>query len=111
MKPALEGRRILVVGAASGIGLATARRFLDEGAAIAGADRDHAGLATLRRDAGSRSFAEVPMDVTDPGSVAQGVAKARNTLGGLDGLVNAAGIDLLADIGRWRSRTGTASSP
>ncbi len=98
MSPALEGRRILVVGAASGIGLATAKRFLDEGAFVVGVDRNHAGLVALRSHAAGRPCAELAMDVTDPKSVAEGVTKAREVLGGLDGLVNAAGIDLLADI-------------
>ena len=44
----LEGKRILVTGAASGIGQATALRLLDEGAAVVAADIAADGLGTLR---------------------------------------------------------------
>ena len=91
MSGVLAGRRILITGAAKGIGRATVTRFLGEGARTFGLDRDAAALATL--DAPFRAA-----DVSDPAAVAGAVAAAAAQLGGLDGVVNAAGIDLLADI-------------
>jgi NAD(P)-dependent dehydrogenase (short-subunit alcohol dehydrogenase family) len=90
----LEGQRILVTGAGSGIGQATALRLLDEGAAVVGADI--AGLANTRARAdeaatGAR-FTTCEMNVADEQSVVDGVRSAVDTLGGLDSLVNAAGI-------------------
>ncbi len=94
----LAGRRILVTGAAKGIGLATVERFLAEGARIVALDQDKRALAALRArfDAGSLHTAQV--DVVDPAAVQAAVATAAAALGGLDGVVNAAGIDLIADI-------------
>lgn len=84
----LDGRRILVTGAASGIGLATARLFLAEGARVAMLDRvmppDGGAGATGRR-----------CDITDPDAVKSAVAEAGAQMGGLDGVVNAAGCDLV----------------
>lgn len=74
----LDGQRILVTGAGSGIGKATAARLADEGAVVVGADI--AGDVALR------------MDIGDEESVTAGVRQAVEQLGGLDSLVNAAGI-------------------
>lgn len=93
MSGALAGRRILITGAAKGIGLATAERFLKEGASVAALDRDRHALQTL--DGRLSIFGA---DVTDPASLTVAIAGAAAALGGLDGVVNAAGIDLIADI-------------
>lgn len=98
MSGALAGRRLLVVGAAKGIGLATAKRFLDEGADVVGVDRDYPAMTALRLYAGDRFLMDAKVDVADPDSVERGVVAAAMALGGLDGVVNAAGIDLIADI-------------
>ncbi|QLL06966.1 SDR family NAD(P)-dependent oxidoreductase [Mycobacterium vicinigordonae] len=87
----LEGRRILVTGAGSGIGQATALRLLDEGAAVVGADIAAAGLAATRSRTDSR-FTGLEMNVADERSVVDGVRSAVDTLGGLDSVVNAAGM-------------------
>jgi len=87
----LAGRRVLVTGAASGIGLAIARLFRQEGAAVAMLDRDEARLAKARVD----GAATVTCDVADERAVRAGVAQAVSALGGLDGIVNSAGIDLM----------------
>jgi len=92
----LEGKRILVTGAASGIGQATALRLLDEGAAVVAVDIAPDGLDVTRGRATEAGIAErltaVPMDVGSEDSVVAGVRRATETLGGLDSLVNAAGI-------------------
>ena len=87
----LEGQRILVTGAGSGIGQSTALRLLDEGAAVVGADIAADGLAVTRDKAGDR-FTSCEINVADESSVVDGVRSAVETLGGLDSVVNAAGI-------------------
>ena len=92
----LKGKRILVTGAASGIGQATALRLLSEGAVVVAADLDAEGLENTRAQADAAATADrlttVSMDVANENSVIDGVRLAAETLGGLDSLVNAAGI-------------------
>ena len=92
----LERNRILVTGAASGIGQATALRLLDEGASVVAADVVADGLEKTRakaQEAGSgERLTTLEMNIADESSVADGVRSAVETLGGLDSVVNAAGI-------------------
>ena len=92
----LEGKRILVTGAASGIGQATALRLLEEGAEVVAADIAADGLAKTQVRAEETGIAEglttVPMDVASEDSVIDSVCWSVEKLGGLDSLVNAAGI-------------------
>jgi NAD(P)-dependent dehydrogenase (short-subunit alcohol dehydrogenase family) len=85
----LEGRRILITGGASGIGLATARLFAQHGAKVGLLDRNAAAVAAAARDIGASAAA---VDVTDPDAVKSGVNSIAADLHGLDGLVNCAGI-------------------
>ncbi len=85
----LNGRRVLVTGAGAGIGHATTLRLLAEGACVVATDVYTEGMDNLPRSAGLMRF---PMDVTDETSVASGMTTAVDFLGGLDVVVNAAGI-------------------
>ncbi len=85
----LAGRRILVTGAASGMGLAIARLFAQEGAALAMLDRNADGV---QASADALGAAGIACDVADRASVDAAVAKAAAMLGGIDGVINAAGI-------------------
>jgi NAD(P)-dependent dehydrogenase (short-subunit alcohol dehydrogenase family) len=87
----LRDRRVLVTGAASGIGLAVARVFTREGARVAMLDRDEARLSK----AGVDGAVPLVCDVGDERGVRRSVADAASALGGLDGVVNCAGIDLM----------------
>ena len=95
MKHRLVDRRILITGGASGIGLATARRFVSEGARVALLDLNAAGLAAASQELGGAPA--VQADVTQEAQVRAAVPAAAEALGGLDGLVNAAGVSA------WRS--------
>jgi len=85
----LVGRRILVTGAASGMGREIAGLFAQEGASLALLDRNEPGVAEV---AGSLGAAGYGCDVADREQVNGVVAQAGEVLGGIDGLVNAAGI-------------------
>ena len=81
----LEGKRILITGAARGIGLAVAEAAAATGAQVVLADIDGAALS-------GQALAHVVMDVSDAASVAAGMVKTSAMLGGLDGLVNNAAM-------------------
>jgi 2-keto-3-deoxy-L-fuconate dehydrogenase len=80
---AFEARRVVVTGGSSGIGLATGLRFVADGGTVASLD-----LAAPPDD----SIRWFGTDVSDDASVRAGVAAAVDALGGLDVLVNNAGI-------------------
>lgn len=88
----LSGRRILMTGAASGIGQATARTFASAGASLALLDRDDAGLRRMEREL---SAVGVVVDLVDENAIRTSVARAAEALGGLDGVVNVAGISMV----------------
>ena len=84
----LDGRRILVTGASSGIGRAIALRCIAEGAGVLATGRRAEALAELE---GAETYA---CDLLDPGAPEACVAAAVARLGGLDGVVHAAGTVL-----------------
>jgi 3-oxoacyl-[acyl-carrier protein] reductase len=85
----LEGKNVLITGAAHGIGRATLELFAREGARLVACDLDREGL-----EAASQATGAIPvaMDVADPASVERGFAEALRALGRLDGVVHYAGI-------------------
>lgn len=89
MAKKLEGRKILVTGAARGMGREISALFADEGAEIALLDLNRDGAEAAAASLGMRAWR---CDVADRGEVNRVVAQAGEALGGLDGLVNAAGI-------------------
>jgi NAD(P)-dependent dehydrogenase (short-subunit alcohol dehydrogenase family) len=97
MAKAGNGRVALVTGGASGIGLATAKRLLEAGWKVAAVDRDEKLLASVARELGQpkRVFTSA-LDITDEAAAEKVVAMTAEALGGLDGVVNSAGI--AADI-------------
>jgi len=90
----LGGKRAVITGAASGIGAAIATRLVAEGATVALLDVDGAGaqaVADALNSGGSDAIA-VPCDVRSGEDVHRAVAEVIDALGGLDVLVNCAGI-------------------
>jgi len=89
----LSAKHVLVTGGASGIGAATARRFLDEGCQVAVLDRDPETLQRLESEltglAGSYEA-----DVSDFKQVQEAFAQAAADMGGVDILINNAGISI-----------------
>ena len=90
----VDGRRAIVTGAASGIGRATALLLAREGAAVVAADLDEAGVAEVVAaiEAEGGRAAAVRCDVTVEADCRRLVEAAVASLGGLDVVVNAAGI-------------------
>lgn len=91
----LAGRRIVVTGAASGMGKAIAILFAHEGAKLALLDVRHEPLEEMAAGIGGVSLCA---DVSSQDEVAKAIALANDAMGGLDGLVNAAGILHTASI-------------
>lgn len=94
----LAGRRILITGAASGIGAATARLFAGEGAALALLDVQATLLAEIATDIGASA---IPVDLCDAAATTAAVNAAAMALGGLDGVINCAGVTASHPLGEW----------
>jgi NAD(P)-dependent dehydrogenase (short-subunit alcohol dehydrogenase family) len=86
----IKGLRVLVTAGASGIGLATARAFAAEGARVLICDIDEAALAAAGKS--DPAIARTVCDVAEPPAVENLFAAVAAQLGGLDALVNNAGI-------------------
>lgn len=89
----LKGKRVLITGGASGIGAATVARFLEEEARVVVLDRDEAGGRRLAEThSGLTGF--LTADVSDPAAVARVFEELDQLCGGLDVLINNAGISI-----------------
>lgn len=96
----LEGKRAIITGGASGIGRATAKLFAEEGAAVAIADLNDAdglALADQIRDNGGKAI-YLHCDVTNADDCQQAVETTVEELGGLDILINNAGVIRRTDV-------------
>jgi NAD(P)-dependent dehydrogenase (short-subunit alcohol dehydrogenase family) len=104
MGPRLAGRRIIVTGAGSGIGKAVAELFAQHGAVLALLDLTiEAALPIAQRSGGIA----LQVDVADENSVNAAIETAAARLGGIDGVVNAAGVISVGpledtDLQSWR---------
>jgi glucose 1-dehydrogenase len=94
----LENKVAIVTGGAHGIGLATAKRFVAEGARVTIADIDVVAGEAAARALGDSKCRFVPTDVGDARSATQAVAETCRAFGDLDILVNNAGIIHGADF-------------
>jgi 3-oxoacyl-[acyl-carrier protein] reductase len=96
----VAGRVVLVTGAASGMGRATAHLFADEGARVAVTDVEAGGVRAVVEEieASGGAAAGFPLDVADREAVARTVAVVAERLGPVDVLVNNAGVSSFAPI-------------
>jgi rhamnulose-1-phosphate aldolase/alcohol dehydrogenase len=91
----LATRVALVTGGGSGIGRATAQRLASDGACVVVADRDEAAARKVAEEIGSADVAvEVMVDVTDEDGVAAAFAATVLAFGGVDLVVNNAGLSI-----------------
>jgi len=104
----IRGQRALITGASSGLGAALARELAERGAACALAARRRGRLeslaAEIRRDRPGTTVVTVTCDVTDPDCVTAAVGAVARELGGIDLLVNDAGICAYGDTERTSDR-------
>jgi NAD(P)-dependent dehydrogenase (short-subunit alcohol dehydrogenase family) len=93
----LENKVAVVTGAVSGIGKGAALRLIGAGCKVVAFDRDATGLAALKTEVGER-LDTLEIDISSDASVDRGVANTIEKAGGIDFLVNSAGIDHLDRI-------------
>jgi len=89
----LQAKRVLITGGASGIGAATAARFLEEGAQVVVLDRDDKGRAQIQRQLPNLA-GTVAADVSNLQQVQSAFNEAVQRMGGVDILINNAGISI-----------------
>ncbi len=89
----LKDKRVLITGGARGIGASTAKRFLEEGARVIVLDCDNEGLQRINRELPALSGA-IQADVSDPKAVLHAFDELDDLIGGLNVLINNAGISI-----------------
>jgi meso-butanediol dehydrogenase / (S,S)-butanediol dehydrogenase / diacetyl reductase len=89
----LKSKRVLITGGASGIGAATAARFLEEGSVVCVLDRDAEARQKVQRELPALA-AVLDADVSNLQQVQAAYAQAIRRMGGVDVLVNNAGISI-----------------
>ena len=89
----LTGKRVLITGGASGIGAATATRFLEEGAVVCVLDRDANGRLQIQKQL-PQLAAVLDADVSNLKQVQAAFAEAIRRMGGIDVVINNAGISI-----------------
>src|SRR5207237_9729815 len=89
----IDQDRSLFTGAASGIRAATAARFLEQGGAVCGLDRDAKGRESIKQQL-PKLAGTVAADVSDLSQVKVAFAEAVRLMGGVDVLINNAGISI-----------------
>jgi meso-butanediol dehydrogenase/(S,S)-butanediol dehydrogenase/diacetyl reductase len=89
----LKGKRVLVTGGASGIGAATAARFLGEGAQVCVLDRDAPARDKIAKELPALTAA-IAGDVSNLAEVKSAIAQAIRQMGGVDVVINNAGISI-----------------
>jgi NAD(P)-dependent dehydrogenase (short-subunit alcohol dehydrogenase family) len=92
----LSGRVFAVTGAGSGIGRALAINLAKRGARLALADKDEAGLFETSRMLGNYPHFSESFDVTDHGRLKAWIDRAADEYGGLNGIINNAGLSVVA---------------
>jgi Short-chain alcohol dehydrogenase of unknown specificity len=102
----LKGKRILITGGASGIGAATAARFLEEGSVVCVLDRDAAGRRKIAHELGALAGV-LEGDVSNLDDVKAAFAEAVGLMGGVDVLINNAGISIRITFSISLPRSGT----
>lgn len=86
---------VLITGAGSGIGRATAELLIEDGWSVALLDKNEASLAEAKAQLGEKKTIQyVTADVTDEGAVERAVAEVSRIFGGLQGVLNSAGMGL-----------------
>ena len=91
----LKGKVAVITGAAQGIGLAIARRFLEEGTIVVAADLNAKALDACQETLPNKSLMRpLILDITDYGEVSDAVDRVNTDLGRIDILVNNAGWDI-----------------
>jgi len=89
----LKDKRVLITGGASGIGAATAARFLEEGSVVCVLDRDAKGRQQIQKQLPALA-GTVDADVSDLKQVQAAFAEAVRLMGGVDVLINNAGVSI-----------------
>jgi 3-oxoacyl-[acyl-carrier protein] reductase len=97
----LEGESVIVTGASRGLGRSMAERFAEEGATVALTARDEDRLESVAADLPGESLV-VPADARDNEAVERAIAETVEEFGGIDTLVNNAGV---SSLGMKDSRT------